>query len=427
MASILWQPIPQPVYQTTDTFQQLVNKLNDGRMQLDSDLSYLDSAIGPFQEGSTFEKVYGLTTTAYTLIDAIRELDEDLHGQGGGTFSTMTTTNSSNVVGAINEIEAVFDASQGRIDTTGPLTSTSNGDTSFSPTGDFLVDATGSIIFDTDDNTVVLRDGSTVDDAPVNRFTYTLGGSNVLDVIGNYTMTSTGDIHIESQSGDFELRNAGPAFDGVGAGVVTTTLSTTTNHHKVITPTHTTLKGGGNIYLSPLGTGAGQDEGLVILTDVNENTIYSFKVVDVTALDENNDLINSTAEFTINGPSARIKNSSGPLEVRSSGSITLRSATGEILLDNNGTRLANFTDASGHLKVNSGSTGRNALRFYDADNGEDVGQTNLQVYGMITLPDTGAGSISSSEITSNTVHGAIDEVNARIPTVYNAAGVALNA
>ena len=51
------------------------------------------------------------TTTDKTLIGAINELDSDINGVGGteekiGDLSTLTTTNKSSVVAAINELDA---------------------------------------------------------------------------------------------------------------------------------------------------------------------------------------------------------------------------------------------------------------------------------------------------------------------------------
>jgi hypothetical protein len=229
--SIEWQPKDQPIYQNTDTFQQLVDKLNLGRTQLDSDLAYLDSAFGPLPGSSTFA-LTGITTTAKSLIDAINEHDIEI-----GVISTLGTTDKSNLVAAINEIDAVFDASGNQI----------------------------------------------------------LGTSNF-----NIHSGSGGHVAVLAHNGTFRL------YDNSGA----------------------------------------------------PNPQYAvFK-----------------------------------------------------------------SSVQGHLYLYSGVDSRNALRFYDGD----AGQTNAQFYGKISLPETGTGSISSSEITSRTVHGAIDQVNARIPNVYNAAGTLLN-
>ena len=217
--SIEWQPKDQPIYQNTDTFQQLVDKLNLGRTQLDSDLAYLDSAFGPLPGSSAFA-LTGITTTAKSLIDAINEHDIEI-----GVISTLDTTDKSSLVAAINEIEAVFDAS------TKTITSNTN----------IVLDASQDIVLDANGGHTILRD--------------------------------------------------------------------------------------------------------------------------------------------------------------------------------NGVNYARLSQVGGNLRIQSNNANTTALQF----TGQDA-----EFYGMITLPSTGTGSISSSEISANTVHGAIDEVNARIPNVYNAAGTLLN-
>ena len=216
--TIEWQPKDQPIYQTTDTFQQLVDKLNDASSQIDSDNAYLDSAFGPLS-GSSFE-LSGLTTTGKSLVDAINELDSDI-----GVISTLDTNDKTNLVAAINEIEAIFDASEGKINSV----------------SDFTVDAANDILLD--------------------------------------------------------------AF------------------------------------------------------------------------------------------------------------------TGNIVLQKNGTNYARLQSNGGNLKIQSGFSNTTAMQFTGA---------NVELYGSVALPSTGIGSITSSEISANTVHGAIDEVNARIPNVYDASGTLLN-
>ncbi len=217
--TIEWQPKPQPIYQNTDTFQQLVDKLNLGRTQLDSDLAYLDSAFGPLPGTSAFA-LTGITTTAKSLIDAINEHDIEI-----GVISTLETDDKTNLVSAINEIEAVFDASTATIN------------------------------------------------------------SNV-----NIKLDANMDIVLDANGGNTILRK----------------------------------------------------------NDVN---------------------------------------------------------------------YARLSQDGGDLKIQSGNSNTTALKFTGA---------NAEFYGSVTLPSSGTGSISSPEISANTVHGAIDEVNARIPNVYDASGTLLN-
>jgi len=219
--------IAHPLFQTTDTFQQLIQDLNYYGDNVDSDLSYLDSAIGP---GGN-KTLRGLDDfTAGTLVDALNELDSDLHGSGGGSGADLTTQ-AKTVVGAINEIEAVFDASAKNI----------------------------------------------------------TAGSDDFEVIANQII----------------------------------------------------LNAEGNVNLDANG--------------------------------------------------------------------------GSIVFKDNALEWGSITNSSGNVLIKSGIV--TAMTF---DSG------NVTVGGSITLPSSGTGSITASEISANTVHGAIDEVNARIPNVYNRSSVLLN-
>ena len=84
-----------PIFQTTDTFQQLIDDLNHFGDNVDSDFSYLDSAIG---------NPSLLATAATQLVTAINELNDSI---GSGGINTVAQT----LIGAVNEVEAVFDAS----------------------------------------------------------------------------------------------------------------------------------------------------------------------------------------------------------------------------------------------------------------------------------------------------------------------------
>ena len=121
-----------------------------------------------------------LPTTATTIIRAIKELDSDLHGAGGGNAKADMNTEATTLVDAINEIEAVFDASDTNI--------TSPSDFDAIITGTFTVDATQDIVLDADGGDIDFKDGGTT------RFAFGLGASNTLDVTGNYALTSTGSI-----------------------------------------------------------------------------------------------------------------------------------------------------------------------------------------------------------------------------------------
>ena len=82
-----------------------------------------------------------------SLVDAVNELQDDV-----GITENLTTV-SGNLVGAVNEIEAVFDASTHEI---------SAGSTAFNVTsGEFTIDSSADIVLDADGGNVELKDAGT--------------------------------------------------------------------------------------------------------------------------------------------------------------------------------------------------------------------------------------------------------------------------
>ena len=82
-----------------------------------------------------------------SLIDSVNELQDDV-----GITENLTTS-AGNLVGAVNEIEAVFDASTHEI---------SAGSTAFNVTsGEFTIDSSADIVLDADGGNVELKDNGT--------------------------------------------------------------------------------------------------------------------------------------------------------------------------------------------------------------------------------------------------------------------------
>ena len=86
------------------------------------------------------------TADKTSILDAINEIYDDIHTSGSVTLGTS----ASHLVGAINEIESVFDASTHEI---------SAGSNAFNVTsGVFTINSTGNINLDTGNNHIVLKD-----------------------------------------------------------------------------------------------------------------------------------------------------------------------------------------------------------------------------------------------------------------------------
>jgi hypothetical protein len=122
--------------QTTNKF--IVGAINE----IDADLF---NAVG--SERRTMSDLS--TTDKTSIVDAINEIYADIHTAGSVTLDTQ----ANYLVGAINEIEGVFDASQNEI---------SAGSNAFTVTsGTFTVNSTANINLDTGNNHIVLKNTGT--------------------------------------------------------------------------------------------------------------------------------------------------------------------------------------------------------------------------------------------------------------------------
>ena len=175
----------------TDSFTEFKDNLNrvsldvgaTGRLNTNQD-SDLTSAINELElaiRGTSNDLVATDLSqagiTANNIVSALVELDIDIHGSGGGTASSDLTTAANDLVSAINEIEAVFDASTHEISagtnafdvTTGAYTHDASGNYDVNVTGTADISATTSItldagtdiILDANDNDVILKDSGT--------------------------------------------------------------------------------------------------------------------------------------------------------------------------------------------------------------------------------------------------------------------------
>ena len=365
------------VLETTDTFSQLISDLNTNRLRRDSDFAYLDSAIGP---GGTLT-LDGLSDfTANTLVDALNELDSDLHGSSGGSGSDLDTQ-SKTVVGAINEIEAVFDANAGKITTDSAFDVTSAGAETHTVAGNFEVDATGTITLDADGNNVIFKDGAAT------RLQFTMGATNTLAVTNNLVIDAVGDITLDADGNNIKFLN------GAGGDEV---------DHELADDAGYTVTYPGNVTH-------------VVANDLQFNVTGADIIWNDGSAERIRLNLDAAPSILLTGTSASISNSAGDFTIDVASDIVLDADGGDVLLKDAGAQFAALTNTSGNLILKSGTT--TAMTFSGG---------SVTVAGSITLPSTGTGSITSSEISATTVHGAIDEVNQRIPNVYNRSGTLLN-
>lgn len=355
-----------PLFQTTDTFQQLIQDLNRYGDLVDSNFRYVDSAIGP---GGTLV-LNGLENfTANSIVDALNELDSDIHGAGSGSGADLNTE-AKTLVDAINEIESVFDASAETITTTGALGITSGGDLTADVTGAFEVDASGRIVLDAGTGEFILREGGTP------RVTASLGTTNTWVVNGNMTFDVAGDITLDAAGDDVIIADNGTSIFAFDTSIPSMTVSG--NFHQIAT--------------GSIGIYATND---IILDAIGNDITFAAGGVDM-------------FNFSSNGIISR----DGDIALDVTGAVTLDPTLGVVALKKDGIQYASFEENGSNLIIKTGTT--TSMSF---------SPTNVLFAGNITMPASGTGSPHTA---AKTVAGALAEVNARIPNVYDRNGTLLN-
>ena len=350
-----------------------------------------------------------LTTTIDSdTISAINELDSDLHGSGGGQFRSdfnyksiqdsagsgsvlgalnqidhfigdsagTLEVNATNIVGAINEIEGVFDASEFEI---------SAGSNQFDVTsGAFNVDASGDISLDADGGDVFFKDDGTTYGSLTN-----LAGNIVIKSGTSTMLTGSGtnatfnnDLTVEN---DLTVDGATSLNGNVDLGDANTdTISFTGRVDTNIVPSTDNTR--------DLGTSALQFRDLYI-----DRTAY------IDNLDADSAEI---GDINIAGST-----------VDASGDLNLKSTTGDVILDANGadvilrdagTGYGKFTNSSGSLHIvaqgqdndikffgNDGGSSVTALHLDMSDNGKLITSGNIGMGGD-TITRTGSLTIDAS-------------------------------
>jgi len=378
--------VGDPTSLTTTQDSDLVTALNE----LDSDLhgsgggsvrtgltpvSYAESSIvdsGLVGAVNDIDALIGdsgsvLPTTAQTLVYAIKEIDEDIHGVGGGSAVTDLDTEAGTIVGAINEIEAVFDASQTEI--------VSPSSFEVNVTGDFTVDASGDVILDAAGNDVILKDGST------NRVVYTVGSDNTVAVTGSLS----------------ETVSAGHSLDVTDAYTVTadSAVVNTTGDFTVNASAINLDANGGTVFLKDSGTTFGSLDNTSgnLIVKSGTTTALTFTGANlVTAGTLTTGGILTTGGNLIMGGTTISR--TGVLTLDVSSNINLDADGGNIYLKDGGVQYGNLKSNSGDLILQSGNS------------------TAVTFSGATTA--TFAGNIeqgTSLNTSSNHLGGAINEVH----------------
>lgn len=395
-----------------------------------------------------------LTTTATTLSTAIKELDSDLYGAGGGIAAATLNTDQKNIVGAINEIEAVFDASASEISVSGnfSITTSSNalvveGDVIPNADGtkdlgavgaewqDLYVDGTANIdTLQVDENatvtgTLTVNGASTT----INSTTITLGNENTdnvvfgADVNSNIVPNSNSTYSLGSASQQWSVLYADSAqfnklvidnvtIDGssvAGSAGITITASTgdielNANGADVILKDDTVTYGSltnnsGNLQIKSGTTVAVSFTGANTTLGGTLTVPTTLTVNGNTVLGDGGDTISLGATFS----NSLIPTTNNAVDLGSDANewrdlwIDGTAHIDTLAVDGAATVTTNLT-VNGNTTLGNGST------------------DTLTVSGAINLPASGTGSVNT---TANTVHGAINEIDALVSNlVFDASG-----
>jgi hypothetical protein len=249
----------------TATFTDLISDINDisfdlgatGRLTTNQD-SDVVGAINELELGIRGTSNNLVATdladfTADNIVSALHELDSDMHGAGGGNAKADLTTDAKSIVAAINEIEAVFDASTYEITAGANQFDVTSGDFNVNATGDITLDASGDIILDGDGADVLLKDAGTqygaltntsgnliVKSGTTTALTFsganvttagsiTLGNANIIRT-GSVVVDATANITLDADGGNVYLKDGGTQYGALtasGSNLIVKSGSTT--------------------------------------------------------------------------------------------------------------------------------------------------------------------------------------------------------
>jgi len=230
--------VGDPVLLTTTGDSDLVQSINEvdsdmhgsGGGNVKGDLQYVSfnetvgtgSVVGAINaiDALIGGKASAWSVSGTTVTSALNELDIDIHGSGGGNAASDLTTTANDVVAAINEIEAVFDADATQISSPTSFEHNITGDLTFDVSGSIIVDnVTGKVELHKDGtlygslsenaSNLVLKSGSTT--------AVTFSGADAHISGDIYKSTSLkvdveGDITLDANGADVLLKDNGVQY-----------------------------------------------------------------------------------------------------------------------------------------------------------------------------------------------------------------------
>ena len=381
-----------PLFETTDTFQQLVDHLNDYGDIVDSDLRWLDSQIGDINLLTT-ENIDSVPTK--NVVSAINEIDSDIYGAGGGNFAAETLSKQKTILGAINSLFDVFDP-----DSAGFHFDSESFHLVVSGQGQSL-----SLVSDSDINIIAAYDGSGGDvkisaDNQVQfrhlknervHIEFGADGKNTLYSGGVLEVHSKDSAIFKSDVNSFTFEDVidlKKMSDGVYSTVDNNLIQDITGNYTInlenlltVSPT----SGNGN----PLTVQFNSTETKISGTSPSEVTFHSTGDLDVIG----NTITNKTDTVKLESPTDGV--------------------------------YGGFTNENGFLTIRSTNTDSAFLNLIT----EGLGLRTTQVTGMLELPprpESGSLSNEFDNIGSRKLHDILEALHARIPNVYDRNGTLLN-
>ena len=379
-----------PTFSTTDTFQQLVNKLNDGMLLQDSDLRYLDGRIGDLTE---------LTTTQENLVKAINELDSDLFGAGGGSAATELVGSQKTIVDAVNlltgALDPDFNGFNGEADSDFVIRANGHASLLLQSDSDVVLEAgrdggTGDLYLSTQDKVVLQKDGT-------DRLTFTFSDSAGIPI---NTVTSHGLYHLDAQD-----------------SVVFTSGANAFSLNNVVDYVLLT----GEVYSNIYGDLNQNVDGQVNFNLVGDSDVDTFKIERVggqhftVALDKG---LSAGSQVTILETNEPMRLVSQNVEIKTTEMVA---ETNFITLqDPNNVVWGGLDNNSGFLTIQNQDS--DALKFSTLG----LNQRDAEFTGSITLPATGHGAPSLLGLSSRQLHTILEALDNKIPKVYDKNGTLLN-
>lgn len=382
--------LPHPLFETTDTFQQLIDHLNAYGDSVDANLLWLDSAIG--------DRNFLTTERKDQIVNAINEIDSDLYGPGGGNFAAETLSREKSVLGAINSLFEVFNpdsASLRFVDRSFVVHIQGDGhnlsilsDSDLFLMSDYNRQDGGDVFISTGDQ-INLQKHET------DRITYTFGTSgsknlNTLYSDGIYEMYSKDSVLVRSDANAFTFNNV--VDWKLLAGQVNSTVYGDLNQN---------IEGEYAINF----TDGAVDNTMSVTRSTGENVQFT--------LTSTEHKLSSTQDFTVEAPNVTLD---GTTVTHLTDTVKLESPTDGVY--------GGFTNENGFLTIRSNQDSAFLSLVTDGLN-----QRVTRVNGSVEMPArpvNGALSLEFDTINSRKLHDVLEAINRKIPRVYDRNGNQLN-